>query len=82
MCIKLCGSWMEIEFQDIIQIGWNEEVHESDDDQKPHNYGCCKSESEQTIGLSLFSSSGRFWTRRRRLVKDHVHQILWCLDGN
>jgi len=24
MCIKLCSSWMEIEFQDIIQIAWNE----------------------------------------------------------
>ena len=31
---------------------------ESDDDQKPHNSGCCKSESEKTIELSLFSSSG------------------------
>ena len=54
----------------------------SDDDQKPHNSGCCKSESEKTIELSLFSSSGRFWTRRRRLVDDHVHQTLWFLDGN
>ena len=25
---------------------------ESDDDQKPHNSGCCKSESEKTIELS------------------------------
>ena len=24
---------------------------ESDDDQKPHNSGCCKSESEKTIEL-------------------------------
>ena len=27
---------------------------ESDDDQKPHNSGCCKKESEKTIDLSLF----------------------------
>ena len=51
-------------------------------DQKPHNSGCCKSESEKIIDLSLFSGSGRFWTRRRRLVDDHVHQTLWFLDGN
>ena len=80
MCIKLCGSWMEIEFQDNIQIAWNDRKcdkdQESDDDQKPHYSGCCKSESEKTIELLLFSRSGRFWTRRRWLVNDHVQCIV------
>ena len=32
---------------------------ESDDDQKPHNSGCCKSESEKTIE-SFFSTWNEF----------------------
>ena len=42
---------------------------DSDDDQKPHNSGCCKNESEKTIELSLFPApvvfgqgGGGWWT--------------------